>query len=203
MRVRNLIFDVGGVLLDWSPARILERYYADAGERATMQAAIFLHADWLALDQGLITEPELLERVERRAGRPVPELGNLFQHVRESLLPKHDSVALLQTLAARRVPLYCLSNMPVNAYAYLRERYDFWRYFDGIVISGEVRMVKPQPEIFQYLLQRHGLAASETVFIDDHVPNVQAAGTLGLHTVLFANARQCEQALAAHLSWLP
>ena len=197
--VRNVIFDVGGVLLDWNPGWILEGYYADPAERAAMQQAIFLHADWLELDRGTLSESALLARIAERAGRPAPELANLFEVVRDSLQPKMDTVALLDALAARRVPLYCLSNMPAQTYAYLRERFDFWRSFTGIVISGEVRMVKPQPEIFAYLLQRHGLVAADSVFIDDHGPNVDAARAQGLHAVQFQDASQCEAALREFL----
>lgn len=193
--MKNVIFDVGGVLLDWNPGRILEGYYADAAERAAMKQAIFLHADWLELDRGALSESALLERIGARARRPVPELANLFEVVRASLQPKTDTLALLASLAARQVPLYCLSNMPPGTFAYLRERFEFWGLFQGIVISGEVNMVKPQPEIFEYLLHRHGLSAADTVFIDDHPPNVEAAQALGLHTVLFQDARQCEAAL--------
>jgi HAD superfamily hydrolase (TIGR01509 family) len=193
--VKNVIFDVGGVLLDWNPGRILEGYYADAAERAAMKQAIFLHADWLELDRGALSESALLERIATRARRPVPELANLFEVVRASLQPKTDTLALLASLAARQVPLYCLSNMPPGTFAYLRGRFEFWELFDGIVISGEINMVKPQPEIFEYLLNRHGLSAADTVFIDDHPPNVEAAQALGLHTVLFQDARQCEAAL--------
>jgi putative hydrolase of the HAD superfamily len=197
---KNVIFDVGGVLLDWNPGRILEGYYAEPAERAVMKEAIFLHADWLELDRGALSEPALLERIGGRAGRPVPELANLFEVIRESLQPKTDTVALLTALAARGVPLYCLSNMPPETYAHLRERFAFWAEFAGIVISGEVRMVKPQPEIFEYLLNRHGLAAADTVFVDDLPANIDAARALGLHTVLFRNAQQCEAALQALIS---
>jgi putative hydrolase of the HAD superfamily len=202
--LKNVIFDVGGVLLDWSPGRIMEGLYADPTERDAMQEIIFLHADWLELDRGTLSESELLARVAGRAQRPVPELDRLFEVVRESLQPKPDTVALLASLAAGRVPLYCLTNMPPGTMAHLRERFEFWDCFDGIVASGEVNMIKPQPEIFEYLLNRYGLQAEDTVFIDDHVPNIDAARALGLHAVLFRNAQQCEAALRECLSgWSP
>jgi putative hydrolase of the HAD superfamily len=193
--MRNVIFDVGGVLLDWNPSRILEGYYADATERAAMKEVIFHHADWLEFDRGALSESALLARVGGRAGRPVPELANLFEAIRDSLQPKADSIALLASLGARRVPLYCLSNMPAESFAYLGKRFDFWRHFHGIVISGEVRMAKPQAEIFEYLLDRYGLKAADTVFVDDYPVNIEAAKALGFHTVLFQNAPQCEAAL--------
>ena len=195
--MKNVIFDVGGVLLDWNPGRILEGYYADPGERARMKQHIFLHADWLELDRGTLTESALLERIAGRAGRPVPELGNLFEVVRDSLQPKIDTIALLGSLAARRVPLYCLSNMPANVFSNLRKRFEFWSLFDGIVISGEVKLVKPEPAIFEHLLNHYELAAGESVFVDDLPTNIQAAQALGLHGVLFESARQVELALQA------
>jgi putative hydrolase of the HAD superfamily len=195
--MKNVIFDVGGVLLDWNPARILESIYADRTERAAMREVIFRHADWLELDRGTLSEAELLLRVAKRAGRAVPELANLFGHVRESLQPKLDTVALLVSLSARRVPLYCLTNMPPGTYAWLRQRFEFWNLFNGIAASGEIGLVKPQPEIFEYLLNRYGLAAADTVFIDDHAANIAAAKGLGLHAILFQTAEQCAAELSA------
>ena|ERR1700688_286421 len=193
--MRSVIFDVGGVLLDWNPARVLESYYTAPAERAAMKQAIFLHADWLEVDRGMLSEAQLLERIAARVGRPVPELTGLFAFVRDSLRPKADTVALLKSLAVRGVPLYCLSNMPLETFGHLQKRFGFWELFRGIVISGEIKLVKPQPEIFEYLLGRYALSAADTVFIDDYPVNVEAARTLGLHTVLFTDARQCEEAL--------
>jgi putative hydrolase of the HAD superfamily len=193
--VRNIIFDLGGVVLEWNPDKILEGYYADPSARAAMKAALFKHPDWLQMDRGTLTESEALERLEHRTGRPLVELSGLFETVRSSLQPKADTVALLKRLAQRQVPLYCLSNMAASTFAYLRTQHAFWDAFRGIVISGEIKMMKPEREIFEYLLHRYELSPAETVFIDDHAPNIQAAEKLGLHTVWFRDARQCEAEL--------
>jgi putative hydrolase of the HAD superfamily len=193
--MKNVIFDVGGVLLDWNPGRIIDAIYSDPVEGAAMQQLIFLHEDWLELDRGTLSEQQLLARVARRAGRPVPELERLFEVVRASLHPKHDTIALLASLADRAVPLYCLTNMPPGTMDWLRQAHTFWDYFDGIVASGEIQLIKPQPEIFEYLLQRYGLTASETVFIDDSQPNIAAAQALGMQAILFRDAAQCAAAL--------
>src|SRR5258705_3553578 len=134
--MRNVILEFGGVLLDWNPARILEGSYADAAERAAMKQVIFHHADWLEYDGGALSESALLERVGGRAGRPVPELASLFGVIRDSLQPKDDSIALLAALGARGVPLYCLSNMPAESFAYLGKRFEFWTHLHRTVISG-------------------------------------------------------------------
>jgi putative hydrolase of the HAD superfamily len=189
--MRNVIFDLGGVVLEWNPDAILEGYYTDPRERAAMKTALFKHPDWLQMDRGTLTESETLARLQRRTGRPVAELSGLFDAVRGSLRPKADTLALLKSLARRDVPLYCLSNMPASTFAYLREQHAFWNVFKGIVISGEIKMAKPEREIFEYLLRRYALAAADTVFVDDHAPNIEAAEKVGLHTVWFRDAAQC------------
>ncbi|MGC1521092.1 MAG: HAD family phosphatase [Steroidobacteraceae bacterium] len=189
--MRNVIFDLGGVVLEWNPDAILEGYYADPGARERLKAALFQHPDWVQMDKGTLGEPEVVERVAQRTGIATGELAGLMEAVRKSLQPKADTLLLLKDLAGRQVPLYCLSNMPASTFAHLRGRYDFWSAFRGIVISGEIKMMKPEREIFEHLLSRYALSASETVFVDDHAPNIEAARRLGLHTVLFKDAEQC------------
>jgi putative hydrolase of the HAD superfamily len=190
--VKNVIFDLGGVVLEWNPDRILASYYADPEMRAIMKAALFLHPDWLQLDRGTLNEADLAVRGAARTGRPAAELSGLLEAVRESLHAKADTVALLEKLFARGVPLYCLSNMSSDIFAYLRERHSFWGVFRGIVVSGDIKMMKPEREIFEFLLQRYDLAAAQTVFVDDNAPNIEAARGLGIHAVWFKDARQCE-----------
>jgi putative hydrolase of the HAD superfamily len=124
--------------------------------------------------------------------RGTESVSGLFDAVRNSLQPKPHTVALIERLARQGVPLYCLSNMPASTFAYLREQHAFWPAFSGIVISGEIKMMKPEREIFEYLLDRFDLAPAESVFVDDHLPNIEAARAIGLHTVLFRDAQQCE-----------
>jgi putative hydrolase of the HAD superfamily len=193
--VHNVIFDLGGVVLEWNPDAILENHYADPSVRESVKAALFQHPDWVQMDRGTLSEAEVIERLAQRTGIASAALTGLMEAVRRSLQPKPDTLALLEDLAGRQVPLYCLSNMPASTFAYLRDRYDFWSMFRGIVISGEIKMIKPEREIFDHLLRLYGLSAAETVFVDDHPPNIEAARALGLGTVLFRDARQCRAEL--------
>jgi HAD superfamily hydrolase (TIGR01509 family) len=193
--VRNVIFDLGGVVLDWNPDQILSRYQADPERRVQLRRAFFGHADWQLFDRGGLTEAEVIDRTHTRLGRPRSEVVEIVQAVRDSLVVKPDTVTLMRSLHARGIALYCLSNMPASIYAQLRIRHEFWDVFRGIVISGEVMMVKPEPEVFTHLLERYGLCAQETVFIDDLPANIEAARRIGLHTILFRDAAQCQQEL--------
>jgi FMN phosphatase YigB (HAD superfamily) len=198
--VRNVIFDLGGVLLDWNPGRILERCYSDRADQDAMRDALFGHADWVAYDRGDISEPVLLARVQHRTGRALPELTRLLDVVRDSLIVKPDTLAVLRSLYHRHVPLYCLSNMPVALFTHVRSRYDFWDAFAGIVISGAVHMAKPELAVFEYLLRQYKLMPEETVFVDDHPPNLDGAKAARLRTILFRNAEECARELDACLN---
>jgi putative hydrolase of the HAD superfamily len=191
MPVRNVIFDFGGVLVRWKPREIIEGFYVDESVRALIGSAILGHADWTEMDRGTLDEVTATRRFSERAGRPLGEVSAFLQHVRESLTLVPETVTLIQDLAGRGIPIYGLSNMAPETFAWLRERYDVWNTFKGIVISGHIRMIKPDPEIFEYISEQHGLAPAETVFIDDHEPNVEAARRLGFHTILFETPQQC------------
>jgi putative hydrolase of the HAD superfamily len=191
--MKNVIFDIGGVVVEWSPDRILETYYQDHPHmRAVMKTALFLHPDWLQLDRGTLSEAEVLLRLQDRTQRPPEELEGLLAAVRASLHTKSDTVALLARLHEQGVPLYCLSNMSSAIYQYLRQRHSFWNVFRGILISGDIKLMKPEREIFEYLLQRFDLRAADCVFIDDNMPNIDAASSLGIQAVWFESAGQCE-----------
>jgi putative hydrolase of the HAD superfamily len=193
--LKNVIFDLGGVLIDWNPDRILQGYYPDEDSRAVIKTALFQHPDWLLLDRGTLQEDELRRRAAQRTGRTETELAGLLDAVRASMDAKAESVALLRKLAARGVPLYCLSNISADMFSYLRRRHSFWNLFRGIVISGELQMMKPERGIFEFLLNRYELHAHHTVFVDDNPPNVEGARALGIHSVLFKDAAQCEREL--------
>ena len=189
--VRNVVFDFGGVLVRWQPREIIDAFYRDPLLRERLRREVFQHPDWLDMDRGTLAEEAALERFAERLDRPREELVRLLDHVRESLAPIPDSIALLRALEARGVPLYGLSNISVENFAYLRERDAHWGLFRGIVISAEVKMVKPEARIFEHLCQAHRLVPGETVFIDDLVANTEAAARLGFRTVLFRDAAQC------------
>jgi putative hydrolase of the HAD superfamily len=198
---RAVIFDLGGVVLDWRPRELLRRFYPGPGEplRATVWRAVFDHPDWLDLDRGVLSHAEAIPRFAARTARPQAEMARLLVAVRDSLQPLPETVAVMRRLAAAGVPLYCLSNMHAEIAAWLVETHDFWPLFRGIVFSAHERCIKPDPAIFRLLLERHGLEAGDTAFVDDHPANVEAARQLGLHAIAFTDAARCEAALQAWL----
>ena len=195
MPVRNVIFDFGEVLLRWKPQEVIDAFYTDARLREQVREAVFRHPDWLEMDRGTLDEEGAVERFAARMARPPEEMRALLQAARVSLTPMEHSLALARQLKQRGFSLYGLSNMSARNFAYLRERYDHWQMFQGIVISGEVRLIKPDAAIFRHISQLYQLEPAQTAFIDDHPPNIEAARQLGFHAILFRDAQQCEREL--------
>ncbi len=200
---RNVIFDFGGVLLRWEPQEIIDAFYAEEDLRSALSLNVFRHPDWIEMDRGSLADAAAVDRFAARMNRPVQEMQALLQLIKESLVPLPETVELVHELAGRGVPLYGLSNMPVSTFTYLRGRYDHWRLFQGIVISGEVKLIKPDPAIFEYICLQHQLEPSATIFVDDHSPNIEAAEKLGFRTILFRDAERCAQDLNTFLRNIP
>jgi putative hydrolase of the HAD superfamily len=198
--LRAVIFDLGGVVLDWNPHGILQRHFDNDAERALIAEQIIRHPDWLEMDRGTLDESGAIERFHARTGRSKEWLAAFLQSIRESLLPIPGTVALIEELRARGVPLYILSNMPTAMAIWLRANHDFFRHFDGAVISSEILMIKPEPQIFEHISQKFSLVPSETVFIDDSAANVASAAKLGFRTVHFSSPEQCSAELRALLA---
>lgn len=190
--IRNVVFDLGGVLLEWKPDQILARLYPEEHEiQALVKKEVLQHPDWLALDKGMLSEEEAIRRFRQRTGRPLSEMKRLMDTVRETLIPIPPTFALLEELSKEGINLYCVSNMQIEVFTYLQKKYTFWDQFKGLVISAHVRMIKPDAEIFLHLFSRFGLIPSESLFIDDHPPNVESARRLEMEALLFQGADDC------------
>jgi putative hydrolase of the HAD superfamily len=194
-RVRNVIFDLGGVVFDWNPDHIVARVQPAPELRASLKEALFGHPDWRQFDRGTLSESELIERLQLRLGATRQQVETVLDAVRNSLVEKPETLQLIRALQGRGTPLYCLSNMPASIYTHLRQRHGFWDVFSGIVISGEVQMMKPEPEVFMHLLTTFKLRAEECVFVDDLPANIESAKQVGLHAVWFKDAAQCRREL--------
>ena len=203
----NIVFDFGAVLFTWQPHQLVHALFP--AEAATLAAArklataIFHHDDWQAFDAGTVQLPWVIERTARRLNLSHQTLHGLMSSIPGHLAPIPQTLALLARLKQRRerqgdIRLYFLSNMPEPYARVLEQRHAFLGWFDGGVFSGDVKLIKPQPEIFQLLQARHALDPANTVFIDDLASNVQAAREHGWQAIHFESAAQLEPHLAAH-----
>jgi putative hydrolase of the HAD superfamily len=188
IRPDTVVFDFGGVLVRWAPGEVVQRLYSDPKLRETLMHSVFQHPDWLEYDRGSFSDEELAARFAERTGLTLEAMHELLREVRESLTPLAATVTLLQDLARRGIPLYGLTNMHGNTFRFLKSRDDFWGVFRGVVVSGDIKLVKPDPRIFAHLLAEHSLKAERVVFLDDSPANVAAARQAGLQAIHFTEA---------------
>jgi 2-haloacid dehalogenase len=195
---KSVIFDLGGVLLDWDPRHLYRKLFE--GDDAAMErflAEICTMAWHLQHDAGRPFAETCAELKREHPGHDA--LIDAFAHRHEEMtagaIP--GSVALLERLAADGVPLYAITNFPAETFPLARRKFAFLGLFRDVAVSGVERVLKPSAEIFNILLRRNGLVASESVFIDDSTKNVEAARTLGLHAIHFRAPEQLEQELLA------
>jgi epoxide hydrolase-like predicted phosphatase len=193
--VRNVIFDFGGVLVSWRPQEIIDAFYAEPELRDAVRAHVFQHADWIEMDRGTYDERTVVERFAKRMNRPRAELKALFEHVRAALTPIEPTVALLRELHARGYTLYGLTNMSEPIFGHLQSTHEFFALFTGIVVSAKVKLVKPDPAIYEHLRERFSLDFAESVFLDDLLPNVESARRLGLAAIRFETPEQARREL--------
>jgi len=196
-RRRVVVFDLGGVLLQWDPRHLYRKLFAD--ERA-MEAflAEVCTVEWNERqDAGRAFADAVADLMPRHADKR--ELIEAFGRRFGEMIPGaiDGSVAILGELGRRGTPLYALTNWSSETFPPQRARFPFLASFDGIVVSGDEGVIKPDPRIFRILLDRYRIDAREAVFIDDNPANARAATALGLHGIHFRSPEALRRELVA------
>ncbi len=189
MVIKNIVFDVGNVLVRYDPDFIVTCAFPTHEDPKALVNGIFKHQTWYELNLGHISESEALKEYHSRLGLELAQLENMAQIIKESLVPIPGGIELLKQLHAT-YPLYALTDNTHEIMAYLQQRYDFWPLFKGIVVSASLGHLKPSKEIFQHLLNTYQLVAHETLFLDDIARNVEGARNVGIHAIQFENTEQ-------------
>ena len=199
MPIRNVVFDIGGVLLKWDPPAFIAKVVSDPAQQALVRREIFEHPEWHEFDRGAIDVTRAVETFGQRAGLTQEQMRTLLQTANESLHPIAGTVRLVEDLATAGIHLYVLSNMPVSTFEYLTRKHEFFRHFRELVISGAILMIKPEPAIYKHLVEKTGIVPAESVFLDDLLKNVVAARECGLHAIQFAGADAARAELRNYL----
>ncbi|ATP08455.1 HAD family phosphatase [Aeromonas salmonicida] len=195
-----IIFDLGRVVVSWDPVAIVSSVRGPDGAEALAER-LFNHPDWLEVDRGTLSLHTMARQAQERTGLSAAENLAILQAVPASLLPDPAMLTLIAELHGAGHTLYALSNMGHASIDWLEQQL-FWRFFSGKVVSARVRMIKPEPDIYRYLLVSFDLKADECLFIDDSPANVAAAEALGIRGMVFTDAHSCRQQLVS-LGYLP
>jgi len=188
--INAIIFDYGNVLLEWNPRLVYRRYFND---EETMEQ--FLREvnfmEWNAQQDKGRSFAEGVAVLSQQFPQHARLLQAYYDQWRDSIGEAYwDTVEILKQLKRAGYRLYGLSNWSAETFPLVRARYDFFELLDDMVISGEVGFVKPEPEIYQIMLDRIGKPAQECLFIDDSLPNIQQAEKLGFVGIHFQSAEQ-------------
>ena len=185
--INTIIFDLGGVLIDWNPDYVFTENYFDSQEQRTFFFQNVCTPDWnenqdaghpiaKATEEKLIEFPEWENPIKDFYGRWVEMLGEQIQ----------GTVDIFKQLKENtNLKFYALTNWSAETFPIAVNRFDFLQWFDGLVVSGEENMRKPFPEFYQLLLNRYNVKAEEALFIDDNLRNVKAAEALGIKSIYF------------------
>lgn len=195
MTIRAIIFDFGNVLIKWDARKVYERFFHDS---VSMDA--------------FLEEINFMEwNAHQDAGRSFKEgvshLSNQFPHYAE-LIQAYDTyweesltgtfdetIEIAKQLKHNGYPLYLLSNFSAEKFEIAKQKYNFLHIFDDMIISGEHKLIKPDPAIYHLTLNRINFKSSECLFIDDSLPNIETARTLGFNTIHYHSPTQLKQEL--------
>jgi 2-haloacid dehalogenase len=182
------VFDLGGVLIDWNPRHLYRKLFP--GDDAAMEhfLANVCTSDWnLQQDAGrtFAEASDLLKTDHPSHGEMIDAWFARFDEMMAGPIP--GTVDILAKLRDREVPIYALSNWSAETFPFAQKRFEFLQWFRAIFVSGEVRLVKPDPRIFQLFCETFELNPEQIVYIDDLPHNVKAADSIGMHAIHFTD----------------
>ena len=194
--IKNIIFDFGGVLVDWNPHYLFDKYFNDINE-ANYFVDNVCNSEWNAeMDGGKPFEQAVRERsamFPKYAETLKLYQTNWMDTMGEEIPGMFD---LIKSLKENGFPIiYGLTNWSAETFPTVQKTYRIFSLIDNIVVSGEVKQLKPNPEIFYTLLNKYNLKAEESLFIDDNLKNVEGAKAVGINAIRFENAQKLKESL--------
>jgi 2-haloacid dehalogenase len=191
-----VVFDLGGVLIDWNP-RYLYRKLFNGDERAMEEFLTTICTPaWNTQQDAGRSFSEGCAHLKALHPNASPLIDAWFEGYDEMLAgPIQGTVDLLSELRVRGIPLYALSNWSAETFPFALRRFEFLSWFSGIMLSGKVGLVKPDPRIYELFITNFAIDPARTIYIDDLNANVEAAAAFGMHGILFTNPSD----LRAHL----
>lgn len=191
--IKNIIFDIGNVCVTFKTMEYFLPYFNDAVKTKTLISHIFGNQLWRDYDQGIINEAQLRKTyIETLDDEPF-DIHFILDHWKPLMKAIPTTYALMQALKQQGFHLYILSNINLESASYLKARMPFFSIIDGAILSYEEKLIKPDPAIYHCLEKRFGLRFEECIFIDDLKENIEQANQLGIHGIVYQNAKQVEQ----------
>ncbi len=192
MSIKNIVFDLGRVLIKFEPKEYIEQNVPEE-KREDFYNGIFGSTEWLMLDRGTLSYEDAKKIFKERVPGADKQIDRLFDaDLFEILQPIEENVKLLPKLK-EKYNLYILSNFHQPAFEHIFKKYEFFRLFDGHTVSCYYYLLKPEKEIYDTLIDKFNLIPEETVFIDDTKVNIDACekeGIRGIHLPDYTELKQ-------------
>jgi len=181
--IRNIIFDLGNVLLNFQPKQFLTRFINDENQINDFVAKVIKNELWLNLDRGRISLDDARDEYIAKFPEENELIITFFNHWKEMLTPINPNINILHELKANGYSLYALSNFIEEAFEYVQNRYSFFNLFEGKVISSEIKYIKPEVQIYQHLIKTYNLDPEECVYIEDVAAFLIPAKNLSMRVI--------------------
>ena len=192
--IKNIIFDMGNVLLAYTPDKYITTLTEDAEAAEAVLRELFRSSEWQELDAGSITEESAVKSVSLRIPQYSDLVGKAMDNWHSDLTPIEGMAVLVEKLKSQNYNIYLLSNTSMKFFSYM-DKVEMFKHFNGFIISARERLVKPDRKIFECICSRFGLTAGECLFIDDLQPNIDGAESAGFNAHLFQGAEELTQFL--------
>ena len=193
----NVVFDLGAVLIDWNPRHLYRAVFNDDAKMEWFLANV-CHGDWnLAQDKGRSFDDGVMEATARHPSY-AREIALYRDRWMDMINGSIDgTVDILQELHYRGTPLYAITNWNGDTYRATETRFPFLQLFRDIVVSGDEKLLKPEPAIFELLARRNGIRLDQSIFIDDSLKNVKGAEAVGMAGHHFTSPEELRADLVA------
>lgn len=197
--IKNIVFDMGNVLMNWSPERMLAALPVQEEHRPLLRDQLFGAPEWLRLDEGTISEQEFMQIICARLPEDaIADAQYVMAHWHEQMKPLDGPYQLAKELKAAGYHLYLLSNAGERFHVYEKAAPAF-RLLDGRFVSADFKCIKPGPVIYEKFLSHFGLRPEECLFIDDVPANIEGGKAAKMDGIVYAgDVNQLRQELAAH-----
>ena len=192
---KTIIFDFGGVLIDWNPRHLYEKMFQDKNEMEWFLKNVCTDEWNLMHDKGAKFS-ESIPVLQAQYPQYSKEIESYYTRWPEMVAGKIDgSVDILQELQAKGYTVYGLTNWSRETFNIVYDEYEFFRKLDGIVVSADEKLLKPDPELFKVLINRYDLQPESCIFIDDNLRNYEAAKAMGFISIRFISPEDLRLAL--------
>ncbi|WP_423900826.1 HAD family hydrolase [Eggerthia catenaformis] len=179
----NIIFDIGGVILNFYPHTFLDKYFPALHDK--LYQIVFDSSSWKQLDLGYLTTGELKQVLINKHSHLEKEISFIMDHWEDEILqPIQETFRTIKLLKKNHFPIYILSNIHPDIYYRKTKEFDIFNLFNGYILSGEEHLLKPDHKLYQILFNRYHLDPKECLFIDDSPINIKAAQALGMQGII-------------------